>query len=203
MWIYVWCLCNAVQDILSFSFFFVPIRCMFLMCTWKTHRLILIYMQLPLSKSSYSAKATQAHKNILSIPAMDFLCFCVGWRWARVWCEHQTPKRNCMYLHFYFFPRPKPGPINFAPSRPFRHPQSAMQLSPFHWTRKLHFFSQCLLSFRGWNEKKSVATWCTSRMIYHSHWKIVFLVLHQRMHMETHFASQWPGRHEKKVNNKI
>lgn len=61
--IYVWCLCNASR---TFSTLFS--RCMFLMCTWKTHRLILIYMQLPLWKNSYSAKA---HK---TVPCDGYFC---------------------------------------------------------------------------------------------------------------------------------
>lgn len=100
MRIYVWCLCNASQDVLhSFS------RCMFLMCTWKTHRLILIYMQLPLWKNSYNAKATHIRISLrdgyfLQHPAATPFAPLFSWTLARRGI--QMPQRMHVFAFYPF-----------------------------------------------------------------------------------------------------
>lgn len=98
MRIYVWCLCNASR---TFSTLF-PAACFW--CTWKTHRLILIYMQLPLWKNSYNAKATHIR---ISLRDGYFLHHSRHPRFAPLfsWTSLASPRdsnatEKCMYLHF-------------------------------------------------------------------------------------------------------
>lgn len=135
-----------------------PARCMFLMCTWKTHRLILIYMQLPLCKgderkNSYSAKS--GHIRSLHAPHPS------PW-------HHSTEKgfkchRETACICIFILSSARAKAYKF---RALRYATSAIEQDGL--------FSY-LLSFRKKNceatkrTEKSVATWCTFRMIYHLH----------------------------------
>lgn len=159
---------------------------MFLMCTWKTHRLILIYMQLPLWKNSRSDEKNAEDFSILSSTIF-----------SRCFSTIQMPQRKCMYLHFYPFPGDRAGarPINFVPSRT-AVPSELCNSVPLPLNKKTPFFRTVCLRLHencARDKKRSPGRWkkqsdmmYTFRMIYHRE-KSVFRCLAAVMHTQNAF----------------
>lgn len=143
MWIYVWCLC-----------IFSPHSGVLLMCTWKTHRLILIYMQLPLWKNSYNAESW-THKNL---PGGTNGRCCRHIIIILAKCDSNAVKRK---LHVFAFLSFSLRPINFHPSSSPKHYAMASN-------KKTPFFLAMFAFERRWKCTKKKQAWCTFAMIYHS-----------------------------------